>query len=440
MAAARQPFRGRAWAPALALLACTALPARGQTAAPDSLRWRFEAGAASDFSNERYYEDTSSVATRLVVRPIRVDDPESRSAAVWSLGLEGSRGEGRLAYHLRQDGSLGDRASRFTLEGLLRHAAPDWRVTLVPGAEYRRDRTFGRDLEQFRAGARARVRHSIAGGAGAAEIAGRVELLATSGAGSEFLPDRRSAGASLAFEHLDLLHDARLAIGTTTRSHPDSLLRDHFEHVAEAGGRWAFAVGHALLAELGGVLRIPRRPVPDTRDDFREARAALEWEGWTLAPAALRARLEGEWLRFDRPDSAVWFDLDLLRARAGVRAGGTTWGVAAGPRVEIARAPDAPAEDYDEWAGWLELEHLGDASWWSLMPAAGWREVRFEGGPAAGALQSSHAFVEATLLGDQPVGAGLRLRLSGTARVERHAERSEDAAGLYFSLDLRKIF
>ena len=406
--------------------------------APDSTRWRFEIGAGADVSNERYFEDTSIVVIG-AARPVRVDAPERRAAAVAAATVEGLRG-GALSYRLRQDLALGDRITRAALDGQVRHAPNEaWRVSLSPRAEYRHDRTFDRDLEELRAAGTLRVRRGFALAGIVTEAAGRGEWLATSGAGSEFLPDRRSAGGSVAIESSGLLHDARLSAGGVWRTHPDSMVRDHHELQLDGHARvWAGA-GHAWSIDGTLVRRVPRAPPPDTRDDYREARAGLEWDGWAWSPLSLRARTEAEWLAYDRPDTAVWLDQRTWRARMALQLARETWSVAVGPRAEWLRAPDAGQEDYDELAGALDVEFTGAGAWWSVSPAAGRRTYRFDGGPAAGGLASPHTFVEISLLADQPVPGHVRLRLTGAARFERHDERANDATSLYFSIDLRKI-
>ncbi len=47
-------------------------------------------------------------------------------------------------------------------------------------------------------------------------------------------------------------------------------------------------------------------------------------------------------------------------------------------------------------------------------------------------MRTSFTWVELALIGDQPLTGALRLRVSGTGRLETHRARTEDARSLYF--------
>ncbi|HEY6866918.1 MAG TPA: hypothetical protein VI792_06655, partial [Candidatus Eisenbacteria bacterium] len=55
------------------------------------------------------------------------------------------------------------------------------------------------------------------------------------------------------------------------------------------------------------------------------------------------------------------------------------------------------------------------------------------------ALHTNATFYQVDLNGDQGLGAGLRLRMLLTGRIERHTDPGDDSTSLYFSLDLRRL-
>jgi hypothetical protein len=148
---------------------------------------------------------------------------------------------------------------------------------------------------------------------------------------------------------------------------------------------------------------------------------------------------EIEALRYDTQDSALYFNYSVARARMAARLEVGGWSLAAGPRSELLASRFAPAEAYREIAGFAELEALAGGGWWSLSPAGGWRGYDVTAAADPLGAHSSYRYAEATVLGDQPLTYGLRVRATGTVRLEWHLDRAQDARGLYFSLELRKL-
>ena len=150
-------------------------------------------------------------------------------------------------------------------------------------------------------------------------------------------------------------------------------------------------------------------------------------------------------LRYDREDSLLYLGTRLLRGRTGPRLQGAAgWSLGLAARGERLECPRDPGEEYVETGGELAFEWFGRRGWWSLAPAAGWRQYL---GPSDGSdsallsgIHSSFAFYELAVFGDQPLPGSLRLRLSGMGRMEAHSDGTEDARSLYFSLDLRRLF
>ena len=226
-----------------------------------------------------------------------------------------------------------------------------------------------------------------------------------------------------------------------SRSYPDSAERNHLEPGWEVRWHRDFA-GGALGFETEGVRRTTGGRASTSGDDFWDERSAVEGEWSTLSAGTWRARLEGEAIQYDREDTTLFFDYQIVRVFAGPRfLAGTSWSLGVGPRVEWFLSPRDPGERYRELAGQLEFEWFGGGAWWNLSPAAGWRA--YDSGANAGTepgLHSSYGFGELLLFGDQPVAGGWRVRALGNGRAEFHTDSAEDARSLYFSLDVRKIF
>jgi hypothetical protein len=346
--------------------------------------------------------------------------------------------------------SLGDVLRRGALSAIWRSDfAPDWRFSVSEDAELRQDRTFGRDLEEARISAGARLRRASADRTTLLEAGVRGEMSRSRGVGSEFLLDRDAARATLVLDRFPLHgSDWRLAYTFSVRAYPDSQSRDHREHLVE--GRWHRDVGdvHSLVLEVETTRRSTVHaptggPAPATsRDDFWTAIGAVENDlRWGSRSWWTRVTLEG--FRYDRPDSAVFFDYGLARALTGPRFGTLRWILTVGPRGEVLWSPESPAEEYREIGGFVEVEFATGGAWWTATPAAGWRdysEVPFSDVLGASSPRSSFAFYEVSLLGDQPLAPGLRLHLLASGRYEAHVDAAHDARSLYFSLDVRKLF
>jgi hypothetical protein len=320
-----------------------------------------------------------------------------------------------------------------------------WRLSMSPHGEYRHDRSFDRDLEEWRAGLRARSRHALGAEDQNIELGAAGEVLRTAGSDAGLVPDRNSGTGSIALQHDGLTGQAwRLGYLLTARTYPDSTSRDHLEHGWEADWRRDFA-GGSLILETDGERRSTLHVVTTSRDNFWGEHGALEGN-WTLAKTgSWRSRLEFEALQYDLQDSTLYFDYHIIRGSIGPRPHPSpAWSLFVGPRYEMFFSAIDPSEQYREGAAEIELEWIGAGGWWNVIPSAGWRTYdEAESGTAgfeALALHSSYSFVELQLFGDQSLGSGWRLRALGLGRAERHTDRAQDARSLYFSLDVRKLF
>jgi hypothetical protein len=425
-----------------ALCAVLAAPAAGATAGVDTIGVRLENGVGLEVTNEQYYED-AFVDTTFLGRRLR-GTPETRLASVVALAVEGTRADRGTSYALRHDLTLGNRLLRGAA-GLdwRQELGPDWRVDLAPAIDYRHDRTFDRDREEWRGSFGARLRRSLNERRTRAELGGFADFIRSSGEGDAFLLDRNTGRIGAALDHLPWSGpEWRIEYRLSGREFPDSTERDHFEHGWDGRIRQGFDRGWVAL-ETEGILRRPIREVPSSRDDYGEATIAGEAE-WRLSDAtALRLRAEVASLRYGTQDSVLFFDYDVVRARAGWRR---EWGAASswtvGPRLERLTSEWSPGEGYLEVGGTVELEAVGRRSWWSIEPAAGWREyddVRDAIVAGEPRLHSSYAFYEVSAFVDQPLPERLRIRALAMFRSELHDDSSQDAFSTYVSLQLRWI-
>lgn len=408
-------------------------------ALPDTLRFRIEVGGSTDVSNELFYEeafeDTTFLGRRLV------SSPQTRYAGVMATSLEGTRGARTHSYAVRNDLAIGNRVRRDALGVVWRsRLSPEWRLDATPRIEYRWDRSFDRDLEQIAASGTARLRHTFLDPGTAAELGGRADFSRSSGTSAPFIPDRNAGGALLALERAALAGgDWRIEYAFNARAFPDSQLRDHYEHGIDTHWRNDWPAGSVWL-EFGGERRVPIYAAPSTRDRFLEGRIAAEAQTPLSDDFALRLRTEGEALHYDSPDDSLYFDYQIARAALSLRMESAgCWMLGVGPRVEALFSRLDPGESYREIGGALDCEYLSAHSWWSVSPAAGWRQ--YEPVPSGSiGLHAPFAFYEVAAFADQSLAAALRARLSLSTRFEFHTDNSQDDRSLYFSLDVRRLF
>lgn len=411
----------------------------------DSLRVRFEIGGSSDYTNEIYYLD--SLATPTLVQRERFDIPEARYAGVALATLEGTRARGGTGYSLTHELSLGDRLQRASLLGRWRQAlGPDWRLLVAPRAQYRRDRTLGRDFEEYQAAGAARLRRGLAGGTSAAEVGVQGDWLETTGSGAGLLLDRWSAGGSGALEQSDFEGvDWRLDYTFRGRGFPDSSVRDHVEHESQARARLGWGIASYAVIEAMLVRRFTVRTAPNSQDNFWEEGGAIEMVQSSAGAVGWPTRIDFEAVQFDVEDDVLYFDHQLVRARSGARLQPErAWTLECGPLAEWLSAKRAPDEEYFEIGGFAEFESITAGSLWSLTPSAGHRRYRSASAATVedpySAGRSSYRFVQLDVLGDQRIPGGCRARAGGSARWEFHDDSVENAGSLYFSLDVRRLF
>jgi hypothetical protein len=438
--------RTRALCVAATALACAvasiaANPACATLAGADTSRIRIETGPGMDLTNETYYEETFVDTTFLGRR--RIATPESRVAGVVVSSIEGTRAQRSTSYRIDDELSLGDRLQRNALTAAWRQdVAPDLRLMLDPALEWRHDRTFDRDQQEWHAALRTRMRRTLADDATSIEggIAG--DVIRTRGPGSEFLLDRNSVTGAMAIDHLPLLGEEwRLGYALADRVFPDSSERDHVEHAWDAQWRHAFMGGSTLAIEALAQRRLPQHLALTSRDHFWTETASLDGDGRLGERWAVRVRLEGEAMQYDLEDSTVFFDYRIVRARLGLQLEREArWSLTVGPIGEVLMAPLAPGEAYREIGGEAQFELLGVGSWWNVTPAAGYRAYDSEGQAGLpGALHSSFTWVSLDAFIDQALPARARLRALTSLRYESHTDPSQNAASVYLSLQLRGI-
>jgi len=114
----------------------------------DSSVVHWELGAASDVTNEFYYEDTFDDTTFTGTR--LTGTPEHRSAVVAALELARLSGSGRRLW-LRQEATLGDKLKRsYTRAEWQGEPGGGWNAILVPELDISRDESFGGDRREMR--------------------------------------------------------------------------------------------------------------------------------------------------------------------------------------------------------------------------------------------------------------------------------------------------
>ena len=395
----------------------------------------------ADATNESYYED-AFIDTTFLGRQL-VGTPEERVAGVISAVLAGTRNDRETRYRLQTEASVGNLQQRgFANLQWKSRVGQDWTLHLDPTAEYRRDRTFDRDLTEWRGAMRARARRTFLDDMTAAEFGTGADVLRSSGLGAAFLPDRQSLVASAVLDHLGLLGDEwRIGYRLTGRAFPDSADRDHAEHGYE--GRWKVVgeSGRWLAVDVDGSRRVTLREVSTSRDNFWITSGGLEGRVDVAGPVSVTARVEGDATHYDLQDSTLYFDYHVLRAATALRyEADARWAASLGPRIEVLEARLNPGERYRELGGVLDFEYLGAGSWWSATPAAGWRDYddTESAGPGTPALHSSYAFYGFDLVADQVIPAGLRLKVLAALRWEYHVDPSQDARSVYASVELSR--
>ena len=346
---------------------------------------------------------SATTRTRSSTRPSsaaeRVDTPETRYAGdpvhAPSRARAGSAGP---PYQIQNELSLGDKVQRDAFSMSWHDDPPRDGDGRDPTLEWRHDRTFDRDQQEWRGSMRGRMRRSFADDATVAEFGAGGDFVRTSGEGSEFLLDR-NAGRRI------------------DRARPSGAARGR---AGDSGTGWlpVCSPTRACVTTrqygLGGPLARTRSPRgtpsaleanglrrPDHPDRHDSPRQLLV--GSSPSTATWRARrsmvgatrLEGEALQYDLEDSTVFFDYQIARAAVGDRIESEgRWSHRAGPRPRGLRAVD-PGEGYREIGGAIELRGLGWRALWSVAPAAGWRA--YDQDPAArglGRFHSSYAFYE----------------------------------------------
>ena len=428
----------------MALLGLALLAAADPGAAaegPDTLGLHIEVGASSDYTNELFYEDTFD-STAFTGRQL-VDSPETRYAGVLFTRLTGTRGRRSTGFEIQNELSIGDLLSRDAFLLTLRsQPSARWSLFAVPQVEYRRDRTFNRDLEEWRASAAARVRRALDDGETFAELGARGALLTSSGQGSEYILDRTSGTALAALERAPLFGlQWRLDYAFTSRVFADSTDRNHYEHAADAQVRFDVPGGRPLVFEAGANRRSTVAPAITTRDNFWEQHGALDGEIGIAGAWSLKGRCEVRAVQYDVQDSTLYFDYEELLARFAPRWTSGTTSLALGPRFDALFARLNPGEAYQEIAAVGEFESLALGAWWNVIPAAGWRDYTEPAGSDASlGVHSSYSFLEINVLADQALPGALRLRAYVNGRYESHVDHAQDARSLYFSLDLRRLF
>ncbi len=419
--------------------------ARADTLSPDSVRLRWEVGAATDVTNELFmqdaYLDTTFLGRRLA------GSPEVRSGMVASASWKQAFGGGDWSVRVSPDFVLGDKLRKGTISTELRRTALDgWNWSLAPEVELLSDESFALERRQIRASALARGRKAF-GWSGDQVVEWRAggELLDVLSASDAFLLSHHNAQLGAAYERNSLSSvDFRLDERTHLRTFPDSAARNHLEQQLYASLGRDFAGNQNLSLQLGGSWRSTLTPQESTRDRYSNWTGQLDWTLYAGPNYTFSLGADEEWMRFAEPDSLLDFDYAVHRAQAKVRRQwGGAFSAAVGGRGERLQAPWNSLERYWEFATLVEVESLTSGAWYVLSPSVLWRRYDVESQGEGFDLQPAHSDfmgLEMFLMLEQAIPGGVRLRGTGVGRVEWHRDSADDARSLYFSLDVRRLF
>ena len=440
----------------LALLACLVLggsggpgscvaAARADSLAPDSVRLRWEVGAASDVTNELFmqdaYVDTTFLGKRLT------GNPEVRSGMVAAANWKRSLGDGDWTVRVSPDVVVGDKLRKGTVASELRRTVLDgWNWSIVPELEMLSDESFSLERRQVRGSTIARARRNLGwSGDQSVELRAGAEMLDVLSASDAFLLSHRNAQLGVAYERNSLTaFDLHIDQRTQLRTFPDSSGRNHVEPQLYVSLGRDFAGNQNLSLQLGGIWRATLTPQQSTRDRYRNWTGQLDWTLYAGPSYNLSLGADEEWMQFAEPDSLLDFDYSVHRGEARVRRQwGGAFSAAVGGRGEWLRAPWNPLERYREAAALIELESLTSRAWYVLSPTVLWRDYEVESQGQGFDLQPAHSDftgLEIFLMLEQAIPGGVRLRGTGVGRVEWHRDSADDARSLYFSLDVRRLF
>jgi hypothetical protein len=428
---------------AVLALCVVAVPgARAQVA--DSSFIHYELGAASDVTNEQFYEATFDDTT-LTGRHL-ASSPEVRAAVVGAVEGAGRFARGPYAW-FREEATYGDKLkrsyTRFDLSGTPQRGL---RLSLSPQLDLRHDRSFGDDRRELEFQPDARMRVTSLGRSNLLDLLVGGDWFRSQGTSELVTLDRNAGRAWLRWSRAPLASrwDTELGYGADVRAFPDSTNRDHVEQHGAVTLRGVLPGATSATLDAQVDRRSPIHATPSTRDRFWSGHG----DGTVFVP--LHERLTAElWLTldgyaYDEPDTSVYFDYSLVSAQPSLHWSlAHDWAVRVGPRFEQLLAPDVPDERYREYELVLEGEWLHASDWLSLSPTAGWREYERSSSTLSLAepdLHSSYLFVGGEAFGDLALPGRTRLRFSGSARFESHDDPSQDANSLYFSIDFRRAF
>jgi hypothetical protein len=422
----------------------------GPVFAPDSVRFRVDAGLGTDWTNQIFYEqnfDSTAFTGRTTVSEAELRVVGLALARLAALS-------GRTAWQAANDLRAGpDLVRNFTRFAVQHDASARVRLTLDAEHDWRRDDTFASRREDRRLGTIEAVRWRARDLVWGARASHRFERQRTAEGALALVPD---------FDYQRFGLDADRALGDAgsasfgyayaTRTFPDTSSRNYREHTASAlvfaplFGAW----GLELWADGG---------VRDAREDsavgdrFRQGGLDVR----------LTARLGDRWEAGGRGEArateyvaptAAFFDYVLWR-----------WGVFARlrpdvarsielrPEIELARTPEfgglpptSPLEDrlavareeYDQWAIRGEYESFRPFGWYGVEAGFGRRDYAERAvRPDDVSAHSDFWLLQAGGFLDLPVTGALRARATADVWSELHDLSSDDLHSLFVSVEVR---
>ncbi len=417
---------------------------------------RGEVGVGYDLTNQIYFEqtfDSTAFSSRTTV-----SDPVARLQGLAAGTLEWRE---TLGSRLRLDGRVSAGEQLFQTQAYLdgrKALSSTWRAVVTGDVNYRDDRSFGTTLRDFRTAARLGAER-------------RTEDLSSSGRalylfdlsngrnedGTDYYPDYQFHRVALGYDHFGWNGwEWGTVLSSGYRSFPDTSARNYRDHMLE--GRLRAGVGaRGTWEALASIERRQASEMSAVGDRFwageLDARGHVEFDarGWSVEG---RGAFQGS--DYDEPSPtffhhAVWqaelglryerLPGRLVRPRAAAEFLRVPEGGGLGDPSTSAEARSAVTEEYDQWAGRLDVDLLGESAWFALNGGFGRRVYRNRARDEADLLaRSSYWLAEVGGFSEFRLRPFLRLRVSGDVHAELHDVVSDDLTSLYVATELHYLF
>lgn len=423
--------------------------------AAERVEFKGNLGIGYDLTNQIYFEQTFDSTAFTGRRTI--SDLQGRLQGLADALLRVDYAGGSL---LRVENRLsgGEKLVRNLLYVDWKHRLTrSWGLLLRSDLGYRRDSSFGHLQKDIRESALIGVEKRTGDLASAWRLDYRFDLAENrTSQGFSFYPDYRYHRLSLGYDHFRWTGPEwgiRYTIGY--RSFPDTSVRNYIDHALDSRFRVRSTSGVEL--ELRGL--VDRRSAHEAealgdRYLYGEAdvrfRVPLVRERWF---AEILGGVVGT--SYDNP-AAAYFHNAVPRAEVNLRFESFPhWTVTTRLMTEILRVPDggglgdvkidpdainAAREEYQQGAMQLDIERLGNRTWFFLSPSFGRRSFRIGSRVETDLLaRSSYWFAQLGSFAEARLGPVLLLRLSLDVLHERHDIVSDDLTSIFAAAEIRYL-